>query len=204
MAQTPRTDVLARQVAFHLGLPAVLAGRSEFGCIATGIRALSSRLEHREVRPRLEERISKREIRRGDCYVTPGAFGLSIAHSELARSSIAFAYIKRKNKTSSRLRRTSFAQTVTFAFGFLYRRQPHQEVSRCETPDAFHLINLDEQKKRSRPYNRPVGLAQTELGNALAAAAAILEQRLEQKNQKPALGSPLFPLGKGSPSSRTP
>lgn len=26
--------------------------------------------------------------------------------------------------------------------GLPYQWQPHQDVSRCETPDAFHLINL--------------------------------------------------------------
>lgn len=46
MAQTTGADVLTRQVAFHLGLPTVLARRSEFGCIAS-IRLLS-RLKHRE------------------------------------------------------------------------------------------------------------------------------------------------------------
>lgn len=46
MTQAPSTDTLARQVAFHLGLPAVFTRGSELRCISAGIWAAIGLCKH--------------------------------------------------------------------------------------------------------------------------------------------------------------
>ncbi|KAJ6115790.1 hypothetical protein N7523_006207 [Penicillium sp. IBT 18751x] len=75
-------------------------------------------------------------------------------------------HIYKEERKQAQASKNQLVQDVTLAFGFLYRRQPHQDVSRRETPDAFHLINL-EQKSVLDPTTRQFDLTQTELGNAL-------------------------------------